>query len=431
MKTSVLKRNLFLGLCVASVGLFSACSDSDNKNGSENGGDDDNNGIVESRPFFLSLAGSGESEYLLQLDNIESGSHTIKENFKQLEQSGYTWIFSDNHKYALGLLYKKGDPGISLGFEKNKKGNFELMEEFQIQSRYTTYGFFGDNAITAVGGQTIEGTEIADGVLFNVIDLKNNFTLTPQAPIHTLNKFAEGQIATFSGIVDTGRGTFLTGVVVSEPRDPNAEGGSSTGAVTEPNKVWVAEIDNKFNIVNIFEDDRISYSSGRHRSQYYSQIGIADDGTTYVFSGSYDENTTLPAGALKINKGEKEFDKTYYFNIQEKTGHKFRKVWHITQDYFMLEVYNDNKPITVESIATKYAIVKMGDKTFNWVQDIPAENKIITTGLPYAHEGKMLFPITAEGSDPVVYVIDPVTATAKKGVTVSGTSAIRAIGYLD
>ena len=43
-------------------------------------------------------------------------------------------------------------------------------------------------------------------------------------------------------------------------------------------------------------------------------FGIADDGTTYVFSGSYDENTTLPAGALKINKGEKEFDKTYYFN---------------------------------------------------------------------------------------------------------------------
>ena len=120
MNTSFIKRNLFLGLCVASVGLFSACSDSDNKNG--NDGDDDNGGIVESKPFFLSLAGAGESEYLLQIDNIESGTYSIKDNFKQLEQSGYTWLFSDNHKHALGLLYKKGDPGVSLAYEKNSKG---------------------------------------------------------------------------------------------------------------------------------------------------------------------------------------------------------------------------------------------------------------------------------------------------------------------
>lgn len=429
MNTSFIKRNLFLGLCVASVGLFSACSDSDNKNG--NDGDDDNGGIVESKPFFLSLAGAGESEYLLQIDNIESGTYSIKDNFKQLEQSGYTWLFSDNHKHALGLLYKKGDPGVSLAYEKNSKGKFEQKEEFIIKSRYTTYGFFEDYAITSVGGQATEDSNIADGVIFNVIDLKNDYNLSPSDPIHTLGVFNEGQIATFSGIADTGRGTFLTGVVVSEPKDPSVEGGSSTGAVTEPNKVWVAEINNKFKIVRTFEDDRISYSSGRHRSQYYSQIGIADDGTTYVFSGSYDENTELPAGALKINKGAEDFDKNYYFNIQEKTGHKFRKVWHITQDYFMLEVYNTNDPITVESVATKYAIVKMGDKTFNWVENIPAENKIITTGLPFAYEGKMLFPITAENSDPVIYIIDPVTATAKKGTTVKGTSAIRAIGYLD
>ena len=34
-------------------------------------------------------------------------------------------------------------------------------------------------------------------------------------------------------------GTFLSSLVLSQPRDPEATGGSSTGVVTYPDSVWL------------------------------------------------------------------------------------------------------------------------------------------------------------------------------------------------
>lgn len=427
MKTTFLKRNLFLGLCVASVGLFSACSSSDDDSSSNN--NNNNGGEKVDKPFILSLAGSGESEYLLQLNDVETGKYSIKDNNGQLEQSGYTWLYSPDQKHMLGLLYKKGEPGICLGYDLTSNGTLNKPKEFQIVSRYTTYGFFDGLAITAVGGQEIVGSDIADGVIFNSIDLNNNYALTPHKAIRTLNVFAEGEIGTFSGIVDTGKGTFLTGVVVSLPRDKNAEGGSSSGEVVNPNKVWVAEIDKDFNIVNKISDDRISYSAGRYKSQYYSQIEKAEDGTVYVFSGSYESTTDLPAGALKLTPDYKKFDENYYFNIQEQSKVKFRKVWPIADHYFLLEIYN-TAVIERETPATQYAVVNMKTKDFTMLQGIPAMDNIVNTGLPYAYEGKLYMPITEKAQDPAIYVIDPVSAKATKGVVVTGTQAIKAIGFM-
>lgn len=436
MKMTFISKNLLLGLCVASAGIFSACSDSDNNSEGEEGG---NNGNTKMGPYFVSVSGES-SEYIMQLENVESGKVKITENIKQLEQAGYTWIFSDDHKHAIGLIYRQGDPGVGLGYQATPKGKFEEKGQFQISSRFTTYGFFDNLALTAVGGQTPvdkdgnaltdeQGNPRKDGVTFNMIELDKNLKKSEKT-ILTLDQFKKGELATLSGIVDAGNGTFLTGLVVSKPRDPNATGGSSNGEITEPNKVWVAALDKNFNIKHVYQDERISYSAGRYRSQYYSQIGIADSGDVYVFSGSYDEATTLPAGALKISKGAKEFNKDYYFNIQEKSDNfRFRKVWHISGDYFLLEFYNIHDIETLTP-ATQYGIVNMKAKSFSWVKGLPEKDKITNTGIPAAHDGKIAFPITAEGANPTIYNIDPATAQATAGVQIIGAKEIRAVGYL-
>ena len=432
MRISLLNKKALLGLCIASAGLLSACSDSDNTTTT----------VPQSKagPYFVSVSGES-SEYIMQLDEIEGGKVTIKENLEQLEQAGYTWIFSNDNKNAIGLIYRQGDPGVGLGYQAVHNSKFKKSGEFQISSRFTTYGFFEDLALTAVGGQTPvgengqalldeKGNPRKDAVTFNIINLSEGLS-KKEATMTTLNQFKEDEIATFSGIVDRGDGTFLTGLVVSKPRDPKEEGGSSNGEITEPNKVWVAALDRDFNVKKVFTDERISYSAGRHRSQYYSQIGIADDNTTYVFSGSYDENTTLPAGVLKINKGADEFDKDYYFNIQAVAdNYKFRKVWHITKDYFLLEFYNDYE-VGPKSPATRYGIVDAKAKSFNWVKGLPAIDKITNSGLPSAHNGKAFFPVVEQGQNPRVYIIDPVSAQATPGVEVVGASNINAVGYLE
>ncbi|MDR0733637.1 MAG: DUF4374 domain-containing protein [Dysgonamonadaceae bacterium] len=389
--------------------------------------------------FFI--AATGEStQYILQVDNPETGTTSISNNIKTLELSGYTWIFNSNPSAAVGLIYQQGDPGVGLGYVADENGSLRESGQFLITSRFTSYGFFDRYALTSVGGVTpvdgqgnalldAGGNNRTDGVTFNFFDLKNNFASQTKT-IPTLNITGNGQQATPSGIVDMGNGEFLTGLVVSEPKDPTAGGGASSGAITYPDSVWVAAFDANLNLKRIYRDDRIGYSSGRFRSQYYSQIAKADDGNVYVFSGAYESTTTRPAGVLRINSGATAFDASYYFDIQEKTGgYKFRKVWHITGNYFLLELYNDLVPAATGA-ATQYGVVDVIGKTFKWVTGIPALDKITATGLPAPHNGKMYFPITAEAADPAIYVINPTTAAATKGLTVTGATSINAIGRL-
>jgi hypothetical protein len=96
----------------------------------------------------------------------------------------------------------------------------------------------------------------------------------------------------------------------------------------------------------------------------------------------------------------------------------------------MLEVYNNNEPITINSVATRYGVVDVAAKTFKWITGIPAKDKITGTGLPMAHEGKMYFPIVEEGAYPAVYIIDPATAAAQKGISIQGATSLNAIGRL-
>ncbi|MBL3658525.1 DUF4374 domain-containing protein [Fulvivirga sediminis] len=388
--------------------------------------------------FFIS-ASSEDSEYIVTADDLESGEVSIVGNGTELAMTGYSWIFNDDPSVAIGLVYAKGDPGIGLGYNYNDKRELSNIGQFQISSRFTSYGFFENYAITSVGGQTLvddegntlvdgEGNPRQDGSVFNFIDVNTMSMETKSIP--TFDVFHEGQQATFSGIVDRGDGTFLSGAVVSSPRDPDATGGSSTGEVVYPNECWVAAFDKDLNIVQKFHDDRLSYSSGRFRSQYYSQIAKDDDNNVYVFSGAYEETTTHPAGALRINNGANDFDDNYFFNIEALTdGYKFRRVWHITEDYFFLEIYNDVEP-TSRGAASQYGIVKMEDQTFNWIGgDFPAYDQIDATGLPMAHDGKMYFPVTVDSEYPVVYVIDPATAKATAGITVQATG-VSSVGIL-
>jgi hypothetical protein len=416
---SILKKTILAGFAGCLSLALVSCEDNENPTPKSTGS------------FFLSVNGES-AEYIIMTDNLETGDLSIASNIETLEQSGHTWIFSDNPSVAIGLIYQQGDPGLGLGFGINEDGTLNELRNFRITSRYTSYGFFDRYALTSVGGQTIAGTDRSDGSTFNFIDLKNELS-SQEKTIPTLNITGNGEQATFSGIVDMGNGEFLTGMVVSQPRDPDAGGGASSGTITCPDSVWVAAFDASLNLKRIYRDDRISYSSGRYRSQYYSQIGKAADGSVYVFSGSYESTTTRECGALKINKNATSFDPDYYFNIEEKTnGFRFRKVWHITGNYFMLELYNDDKntPITVNSAATQYGIVDVSAKTFKWITGIPAKDQITGTGLPMVYEGKMYFPITAAGANPAVYIIEPATASASKGISITGAASLNAIGRL-
>jgi len=398
------KRTWMLGF--AALVAIGGCSKSNDSN---------TNGEWKGQKYFIAAV-TGDATYLLTADDLASGQVSTTNNGIELPRVYNNWV-NNGTEASVGLIYAQGDPGIGVSYGLDASGKLAPVgNEFQITSRFTTYGAFENYVLAAVSGQALTNGKI--GTIFNFIDLNKNNQMT-QKSIVTENITGNGDMATFSGIVGFGNGEFLTGLVVSGLKDPDQGGGSSTGTVNYPDSVWVAALDADLNVKRIYRDDRISYSAGRFKSQYYTQIASDGGGNVYVFSGSYEGTTTKPAGALRINKGATDFDQDYYFNIEEASkGYRFRKVWHITQDYFLLEVYND-KEYSSATPATQYAVVKMQDKSFTWLTEgFPSKNSITATGLPFADGGKMYFPVTTDNASPTIYVIDPVAGTAKAGLVV-------------
>lgn len=421
------RKGLMLSLLAGSTAFISCKKD---KNEPENS-------PVAEKEFLIDAKGTDKS-FALYVSNLESGEVSISSNFEELPETGYFWSFGQNT--AVGLAYKGQTPGIGVSYKRNGD-KLEKITDFQVPSRFTTYGFFDKYFVVNVGGQTLAGQQINgkdrnDGATFifhNVSDYK----VATQTTIGTLEITKDlgknnKEIASFSGILDRGNGEFLSSMIYSERNQPRPGSGSTTAAITKLDSIWVAAFDKNMNLKRIYKSDKLGYSSGRFRSQYISQLGKADNGDVYVFSGHFEKNSTKPAGALLIKKDATDFDKDYFFNIDALSGgYPFRSVFHITGAKFLIEFYND-KNIETNSPAAKYAIVDAAAKTLTWVTGLPDPANITNTVgvIAMGYKGKCYLPVAEKNNDAAIYVIDPTTAQAKKGLVVKGAQGIRGIGKI-
>ena len=194
-------------------------------------------------------------------------------------------------------------------------------------------------------------------------------------------------------------------------------------------------MDKELNVLHVYRDNRISYAAGQYRSQVLHEVFKADDGTVYVFSNAFNTATTRKAGALRIKEGADEFDKDYYFDLQTPAdGYKFRRVWHMTGCKFLLEIYNE-KTINTMTAGHQFALVDMDSKKFTWLSGIPTKNLITsgaeTGGVPMYADGVIYLPITQFGQDASIYLVNPETGVATKGITIKGVTEIRTLGKLN
>ena len=421
------RKGLMLSLLAGSTAFISCKKD---KNEPENS-------PVAEKEFLIDAKGTDKS-FALYVSNLESGEVSISSNFEELPETGYFWSFGQNT--AVGLAYKGQTPGIGVSYKRNAD-KIEKITDFQVPSRFTTYGFFDKYFVVNVGGQTLAGQQINgkdrnDGATF-IFHNVSDYTVATQTTIGTLEITKDlgknnKEIASFSGILDRGNGEFLSSMIYSERNQPRPGSGSTTAAITKLDSIWVAAFDKNMNLKRIYKSDKLGYSSGRFRSQYISQLGKADNGDVYVFSGHFEKNSTKPAGALLIKKDATSFDENYFFNIDAVSGgYPFRSVFHITGAKFLIEFYND-KNIETNSPAAKYAIVDAAAKTLTWVTGLPEPANITSTVgvIAMGYKGKCYLPVAEKNNDAAIYVIDPTTAQAKKGLVVKGAQGIRGIGKI-
>lgn len=158
----------------------------------------------------------------------------------------------------------------------------------------------------------------------------------------------------------------------------------------------VAICDYSLNIKKVIYDNRIGTSVGAMRSVRYSQSAADDNGNIYVFSGS--SATDSKVGALRIKKGETEFDKNYKFEILSKAdGYRFRKAFHISGSKFLLEFFTDKTQYANMSASGKMAVVDVEAQTLTWVSGLP-DPSTVSFGWGDGYDGAYYLPVAAPTS---------------------------------
>mgnify|MGYP000855134613 FL=1 len=380
------------------------------------------------------------------------------------------WVFYKD-RYLYGLTYNQGNAGTTRSYVMNSNNEVQARSgEFAVK-RFTTYGIYDKYIITASTGDG--PTEYADGNLYlpkifllSYLDVAAETfeTNDTKAKAYMSENFlGNGEFVTLAGILEHDKKIYSAAVPMglsqygaavdggkyilpgNETLVKTEDGGSNSSAYKKgelqwtqyPNECWVAIFDDAtMTTKKLIKTDKISYACGRFKSQYYQTIWEAGNGDVYVFSPSYAktmkdarQQTTLPAGVVRIPNGQEDFD-SYYCDLEKQSGGKsFLRCWHIADDYFLLLMYD--RPLTETGFEAKeLAVFKAESKKLTYVTGLPSADLISGFGNTlYAENGYAYMAVTTTDGYPAVYKIDPSSATATKGVAVEATQ-ITGIGKL-
>ena len=159
-------------------------------------------------------------------------------------------------------------------------------------------------------------------------------------------------------------------------------------------------------------------------------IWATENGDIYVLSPSYAktmadsrQQTTLPAGAVRIKAGEDDFDSSYYVDIEALSGGRsFLRSWYVGNGHMLLQMYD--APFTPGGkapTALSLAILDVNEGTLEFVEGLP-ETLSAFGKAPFMENGYAYMPVTTTDGYPAIYRIDPSTATAAKGAVIEVTS---------
>lgn len=419
----------------------------------EDSGEDDPTASDAVCKYFIAAVGADEASYVISVDDLASGTYSTSSG---IETKTATYWAIHSNKYAYSLIYQQGNKVPTSSFVLDSEGNI-VKRSIEIESpRLTSYGFY-DNYIVLGAAAALDQYDAEDtnkeypkyGMSMGKIDVEGQGL--SEFTVLTENLMDDGEYFTMSGFLQS-NGKLYTGLIqmgystygVWKYADKIPAGGEdliSGGAISgtlNPNRALVAVFDNlSLENPTIIETDLISYPASRMRSQYQSLITLDDDGDIYVFSESYSQvqeglqHTDLPSGVVRIKAGETSFDESSYINIQKASGgYSVFGAWHITGSgsYFLLRMCTDTTPAIKES-GYRFAILNASTGSFSWITGLPGVDEINSVSkTQYFEDGKAYIGIQSTTSD--LYVIDPTTAVATKGLTVNADGGIAAIGKL-
>lgn len=467
MKRKILNKLAVVALATVVLAGFAACENAET-NSPSGGGD-----TATERPYVIATQGTftgTTTNALVTASSLDGGTVGMTDGL--VNDGASFWVFYGD-KYLYGLTYNQGNAGTTRSYVMNADYTLEARPAEYAVRRFTTYGIYDKYIMTfSTGDGPAEWADangyIPKSFLVSYLDVAaETYTTNDTLEEHYLseNFLGNGEFVTLAGIEEADGKIFSAAVpmglsqygVKAEGgkwvREGYADlvkteaGGSGSGSYKEgelqwtqyPDECWVAIFDDEsLATKRLIRTDKISYACGRNKSQYYQMIWAADSGDIYVFSPSYaktmaDERqqTTLPAGVVRIKAGTEEFDPNYYVNIEALAdGCAFLRSWPVGGSKFLMLMYDSPLTPAKTMTANRLAIFDAEAATLTPVTGLPSADSISGFGnAPYAEGGKCYIAVTVTDGYPAVYSIDTTSGVATKGLTVEATQ-IGGIGRL-
>ena len=450
----LLTKNLLFAAAAAMV--FASCSS-----------DDDNGAVTppanDVKPYVIAATvtmSNNSTPVLLTASSLDEGVVSPVNQGTVTDAASY-WVFHGT-EYLYGLAYNQGNAGLTRSFVMGDDYSIIARDKEYAVNRFTTYGIYDKYIITTSTGNGFAEWADANGYIpkMFLVSYLNTEAETYRSNVAEKKYLAEnflgnGEYVTLAGFQQRGKQLFAAAVPmglsqygaaadsgkwVKYPDLVKTEDGGSNSSSYKKGELQWTQYPDECHIV-IFDDetlsskkiittDRISYACGRNKSQYYQMIWATENGDIYVLSPSYAktmadsrQQTTLPAGAVRIKAGEDDFDSSYYVNIEALSGGRsFLRSWYVGNGHMLLQMYD--APFTPGGkapTALSLAILDVNEGTLEFVEGLP-ETLSAFGKAPFMENGFAYMPVTTTDGYPAIYRIDPSTATAAKGAVIEVTS---------
>jgi len=391
-----------------------SCSSDENKSGENTGGVD----TGKTKYIITATTGAvGIADYLLTADDITKG--TISTIGNGIEQDGTYRYYITAQNNFFSLLYGQGNPGAVTTYNLNADGKLIKKSDFQAETVHV-FAAVNKDLLTV----KVPRSGAASIAMMYKIDAEKSL-IKGEAQQDTKKLAGNGERAFFTWATQVGDKVFMPYMSIK------GDGVDNFGT-KNPDSTWVAVYNYpELKLEKVIKDNRTSYLGA------YFTNGLFQDenGDAYGFSGAVATSnsvlvSTKPSAVVKIKKGTTEFDKSYFFNVQEKSGgYKISSTSYISKGKFLLLMYGNAGK---NNGAVKLAIADVYNQTFKWVTNGPAILNSATSRYNITTEDGNSAVIglnTPDGN--WIYTIDGTTAAATKGMKVEGgeITAIQKLKY--
>ncbi|WP_108809109.1 DUF4374 domain-containing protein [Aquimarina spinulae] len=398
--------------------------------------DDDRGAIVDSSQTSTSkyvvgfeafpVGDASSVDYILELPSLESlTTGEISVEGQGIPQKGWRFFHGvENTVFTVG--YGDDDKCIAYGLDTESK----LVEKgnFTFESTLNNYAAIDDNTLLAVeltfGGTSQEGSiQALSDKRFHIIDAETG----------KLQKIVEHPIDITVGdgtAANPGTIPWVTGMVLQGDKlfvsyqKLLADGSTVT---VDVGRAYVAVFKYpEFELEKIIYDDRTSpigingHSTGIEKTEngdiYSNSSSALSAGFTSV---------TKPSGILRIKNGTTEFDKDYFFDVENApNGGKIFWMDYVGNGKAIARIIIDDTigpwKAFLEKDVLKMVVIDLVNKTVTDVQGVPIHGQRYTSPM-FVEDGKAYISAST-ATETHVYIVDPKTATATKGAKVQGVS---------